>query len=304
MGMNKKLEFVADDSGTRLDRFVAERYPEFSRSYIQRAIKDGHITVNGRPAKDSLKLKQGDRVLAIIPSSRSSSPSPEDIPLNIVYEDGDLMVIDKPAGMTVHPAPGHSRHTLVNAVMAHCPELAGSGSDRPGIVHRLDKNTSGLMVVVKNDGARQFVMNQFKSRSVLKRYIVLVHGHLSPEQGVIEAPIGREPSSRKRMSVVGDGRDARTNYRVLRHIDGYTLLEVTPQTGRTHQIRVHLSAIGYPVVDDDVYGRKASSSLSLNRQFLHACHLGFRLPSSDEWVEFHSDLPADLEEALGSISSF
>jgi 23S rRNA pseudouridine1911/1915/1917 synthase len=204
--------------------------------------------------------------------------------------------------MTVHPAPGHSRHTLVNAVLAHCPDLAADGSMRPGIVHRLDKNTSGLMVVAKHEAARQHLIDQFKSRTVLKRYIALVEGHLSPEEGIIEAPIGREPRSRKRMSIVEDGREARTAYRVLKHTDGCTLLELTLQTGRTHQIRVHLSAIGYPVVGDDVYGRKSPASSLLNRQFLHACRLGFKLPSSGQWVEFRSDLPKDLEGALERIS--
>ena len=300
--MSRKLEFVVSGSGIRLDIYVVERCPQLSRSRIQRMIKEGYITVNGRSVKESLNLKEGDRVQAIIPPSDSPLPEPEDIPLHIVYEDSDLLVVDKPAGMTVHPAPGHSHHTLVNAVLAHCPGLASDESVRPGIVHRLDKNTSGLMVVVKHEDARQYIMNQFKSRTVLKRYIALVEGHLSPEEGIIEAPIGREPRSRKRMSIVEDGREARTAYRVLKYIDGHTLLELTLQTGRTHQIRVHLSAIGYPVVGDDVYGRKSPTSSLLSRQFLHACRLGFKLPSSGGWVEFHSDLPKDLDEALERIS--
>jgi 23S rRNA pseudouridine1911/1915/1917 synthase len=265
--MSIKLEFVVSGSVTRLDIYVVERCPQMSRSRIQRLIKEGYITVNGRSAKESLKLKEGDRVQAIIPPSDSPLPEPEDIPLHIVYEDSDLLVVDKPAGMTVHPAPGHSHHTLVNAILAHCPGLASDESMRPGIVHRLDKNTSGLMVVAKHENARQYIMNQFKSRTVLKRYIALVE-----------------------------------EYHVLKYIDGHTLLELTLKTGRTHQIRVHLSAIGHPVVGDDVYGRKSPASSLMSRQFLHACHLGFKLPSSGEWVEFHSDLPKDLEEALERIS--
>ena len=300
--MSKELELVVTGSGTRLDIYIVGRYPQLSRSYIQRLIKEGYITVNGRSVKESLKLKEGDRVAAMIPDPESSQPEPEDIPLNIVYEDDDLLVVDKPADMAVHPAPGHSGHTLVNAILAYCPDLDADGSMRPGIVHRLDKNTSGLMVLAKHEDARQYIMSQFKSRTVLKRYIALVEGHLSPEEGIIEAPIGREPRSRKRMSVVEDGREARTGYRLLKYIDGYTLLELTLQTGRTHQIRVHLSAIGYPVVGDNVYGRKSPASSLLSRQFLHACHLGFKLPSNGEWVEFHSDLPKDLEEALKNIS--
>ncbi len=297
--MNKKLELIVIRSGTRLDSYVAQECPELSRSYVQRLISDGYITVNGRAAKGSLKLKIGDRVTAIIPPPAPPKPLPEEIPLTIVYEDSDLLVVDKPAGLAVHPAPGHPSHTLVNAILAHCPDLAISGSVRPGIVHRLDKNTSGLMVVAKNDAAHNNLSNQLKVRSMLKRYVVLVHGYLSPERGIIEAPIGRDPHNRKRMAVVSGGREARTQYRVIRYLDNYTLLEVTLETGRTHQIRVHFSSIGFPVVGDEVYGKRPPI---LNRQFVHACCLGFKLPSSGEWVEFSSKLPADLEEALERIS--
>ena len=297
--MNKKLEFIITRSGVRLDRYVAQECPELSRSYVQRLISDGYITVNNCAAKGSLRLKIGDRVTAMIPPPSPPRPLPEEIPLSIVYEDGDLLVVDKPAGLTVHPAPGHPSHTLVNAILAHCPDLAISGSMRPGIVHRLDKNTSGLLVVAKNDVAQQNLSNQLKARSMLKRYLVLVQGHLSPERGIIEAPIGRDPRNRKRMAVVPEGREARTQYRVIRYLDNYTLLEVTLETGRTHQIRVHLSAIGFPVVGDEVYGRK---SPHLERQFVHACYLSFRLPSSGEYAEFRSKLAPDLEEALERIS--
>jgi len=297
--MSKKLEFIITRSGVRLDSYVAKECPELSRSYVQRMISDGCITVNNRAAKGSLKLKIGDRVTVIIPPPAPPKPLPEEIPLTIVYEDSDLLVVDKPAGLAVHPAPGHPSHTLVNAILAYCPDLAISGSVRPGIVHRLDKNTSGLMVVAKNDAAQQNLSSQLKARSMLKRYVVLVQGHLSPERGIIEAPIGRDPHYRKRMAVVAEGREARTQYRVIRYLDNYTLLEVTTETGRTHQIRVHLSSIGFPVVGDEVYGKK---SLILNRQFVHACCLGFKLPLSGDWVEFSSKLPSDLEEALERIS--
>jgi len=297
--MNKRLELIVTRSGVRLDIYVAEQCPELSRSYVQRLISDGHITVNNGASKGSLKLNIGDRIIAEIPPPLSPTPLPEEIPLTIIYEDNDLMVVDKPAGLAVHPAPGHPSHTLVNAILAHCPELASSGSTRPGIVHRLDKNTSGLMIVAKNDAAQRNLSNQIKARSVTKRYLVLVQGHLSPERGIIEAPIGRDPSHRKRMAVVSKGREARTQYRVLRYLDNYTLLEVATETGRTHQIRVHLSAIGFPVCGDEVYGRRTPI---LNRQFIHACYLGFRLPSSGEYAEFRSALPPDLEGALESIS--
>jgi 23S rRNA pseudouridine1911/1915/1917 synthase len=216
----------------------------------------------------------------------------------MVYEDNDLLVVDKPAGLTVYPAPGHPVNTLVNALISRLPELPGS-SLRPGIVHRLDKDTSGLIVVAKNSQAQQNLINQFKTRSVKKTYMVLVKGHLEPEHGIIEAAIGRDPRNRKRMAVVAGGREARTQYTVVKYIGDYTLLEVKPETGRTHQIRVHLSAIGFPVVGDKVYGVK---SPYLSRQFLHASRLGFRLPSTGEYVEFTSDLPPDLAQALKEIA--
>lgn len=296
--MSQRLDLVVKRPDIRLDKYLAEECTELSRSYVQRLIRDGYVTVNGCVAKVSLKLDTGDRITALIPPLKTAVPLPEKIPLDIVYEDSDLLVVDKPAGLVVHPAPGHPRSTLVNAILAHCRDIEINGTERPGIVHRLDKDTSGLMIVAKNDAAQKNLSDQIKARSVLKRYLVLVHGHLSPERGVIEAPIGRDPGSRKVMAVVTAGRDARTRYRVIRYLDNYTLLEVTTETGRTHQIRVHLSAIGFPVVGDAVYGRQSSI---VKRQFLHACHLGFRLPSSGEYMEFSSNLAQDLEEALERI---
>jgi 23S rRNA pseudouridine1911/1915/1917 synthase len=227
-------------------------------------------------------------------------PLAEPIPLTVIYEDADILVIDKPGGLTVHPAPGHPGHTLVNAILAHCPGLATSDEPvRPGIVHRLDKDTSGLMVVAKNDSAREYLVRQFKSRTVSKGYLVLVKGKLSPEKGIIEAPIGRDPHRRQRMAIVEAGKEAATRYQVRKYLDSYTLLEVTPLTGRTHQIRIHLSAIGYPVVGDSVYGMK---STHVNRQFIHAYRLGFRLPSTEQYREFTSLLPVDLEQALEHLA--
>ena len=297
--MSQKISFTAYEEGSRLDSYATSRCPQLSRSHVQRLIDDGLVTVNGRDSKSGYKLRTGDRIVVEVPLPQPIAPQPEDIPLSIVYEDDDLLVIDKPAGLTVHPAPGHSEHTLVNAILAHCPELSINGSIRPGIVHRLDKDTSGLMMIAKNDAAQRALSNQIKDRTVLKQYNVLVHGHLSPEKGVIEAPMGRDPGNRKRMAVVGSGREARTRYSVLKYFKGYTLLEVMLETGRTHQIRVHLSATGFPVVGDAVYGK---ASNVVDRQFVHASRLGFNLPSNGKWVEFTAPLPGDLEEAVGRVS--
>lgn len=293
---------VVDKPGARLDRYVSEHCPELSRTQTQRLIADGHIRVNDRIVKAAHKLDIGDRLTIVMPPPPPSALQPEAIPLNILYEDDDLLVIDKPAGLTVHPAPGHPGHTLVNAVLAHLSGLPDTGDwQRPGIVHRLDKDTSGVMVVVKNSAAHQNLTDQFKARSVVKSYLVLVKGRLTPEDGIIEAPVGRDRGHRERMAVVaeGKGREARTQYHVARYLDNYTLLEVRPETGRTHQIRVHLGAIGFPVVGDRVYGVK---SPRVPRQFVHAHKLGFRLPSSGEYTEFTSELPPDLEQVLKDLA--
>lgn len=297
--MDKSYHFVAEEAGSRLDKFVSEQCLELSRTHAQKLISDGDIKVNENVARASLRLEAGDRVDIIIPPTLPSELTPEAIPLNIIYEDDDLLVVNKPAGLTVHPAPGHPSHTLVNAILAHFPHLTDiSSSLRPGIVHRLDKDTSGLMLVAKNKVAQDNLINQFRTRSVTKSYLVLVKGRLTPERGIIEAAIGRDPRNRKRMAVVSRGSEARTEYQVSKYTGNYTLLEITPETGRTHQIRVHLAAIGYPVVGDIVYGVKSSY---LSRQFLHACRLGFRLPSSGEYVEFTAELPPDLAQALKKI---
>ncbi len=296
----KEYSFLADSSGVRLDKFVGEKCPELSRTHAQKLIAGGFITVNGRPAKSSLKLNAGDSVHITIPPEPPSRLTPEDIPLNIIYEDDDLLVVDKPAGLAVHPAPGHPGHTLVNAVLSYLPGLAENGDSlRPGIVHRLDKDTSGLLLVAKNRVAQANLSEQFKSRSVAKSYLVLVRGKLTPESGFIEAAIGRDPRNRQRMAVVSRGREARTEYHVVRYVGDCSLLEIKPETGRTHQIRVHLAAIGFPVMGDTTYGVK---SPYLSRQFLHAGKLGFRLPSTGRYVEFESLLPPDLAQALKDIA--
>lgn len=298
--MADTYHFVAEAPGIRLDKFVAER-TGLSRGRVQTLILDGHVTVNGSAARPSYKLQAGDRVDVVVPPPQAPSLAPESIPLSIVYEDNSLMVVDKPAGLTVHPAPGHPRGTLVNAILAHCPDLPGVGrSLRPGIVHRLDKDTSGLMIVAKNDVAQASLFAQMKARSIVKRYLVLVKGRLTPERGAIEAPVGRHPRHRQRMAVVSTGRPARTSYSVLKYLEGYTLVEATLETGRTHQIRVHFSAIGFPVVGDSTYGVRVPF---LHRQFVHARYLRFRLPGTGEWVEFQSPLPDDLKQALASLGA-
>jgi 23S rRNA pseudouridine1911/1915/1917 synthase len=295
----KKLQFNSPVPDIRLDKYLTQVLPQFSRAYLQKLIVQGYILVNGQRAKANQRLNKADRITVEI-FTLPAHPLAEQIPLTIIYEDEDMLVIDKPAGLTVHPAPGHPSHTLVNAVLAHCPGLAMSNElMRPGIVHRLDKDTSGLMVIAKNDFAREYLAAQFKSRTVTKGYLVLVRGRLSPEQGIIEAPIGRDPHSRRRMAIVEAGKEASTRYQVRKYLDSYTLVEVTPLTGRTHQIRIHLSAIGCPVVGDPIYGIK---SAHLSRQFVHAYRLGFRLPSTKQYQEFTSPLPMDLEQALGYLA--
>ena len=299
--MSKQLSFSADRSGVRLDLYVSQTGEGLSRSLVQKLIEDGRVTVNGELGKPSRRVKAGDAILVNLPPPEPSPDLvPEEMPLAILYEDDDILVVNKPAGLTVYPAPGHPRHTLMNAVLAHCPEIASiEGSVRPGVVHRLDRNTSGAMVVAKNKMAQLDLASQIKGRRVLKKYLVLTKDCPSPEQGVIEAPISRHPRDRKRMAVVEGGRASRTLYSVTERFNGYSLVEATLQTGRTHQIRVHFSHKHWPVVGDAVYGVEVDW---LSRQFVHARILGFRLRGSGEYVEFRAELPADLREALETVS--
>ena len=295
-------ELIADSEGERLDKYIAFKLPSFSRSYIQKLIDEGRVTVNNRIEKASFKVGVGDAIVIHVPYGDATALKPEAIPLNILYEDDDLMVVDKPAGLTVHPAPGHSEHTMVNALLAHFPELPDSGGDRlrPGIVHRLDKDTSGLVLVAKNRAALANLSQQFKSHSITKIYLTLVKGHIAPETGLIDAPLGRDPRNRKKIAIVGAGREARTGYRVIKYYSsGYSFLEINLETGRTHQIRVHLAAIGFPVAGDVTYGVELPF---LSRQFLHAHRIGFHLPSTGKYVEFTSELPPDLRQALEKIT--
>jgi 23S rRNA pseudouridine1911/1915/1917 synthase len=294
-------ELVADAGGERLDVFLSRKLGELTRSQARRLIEDGLVTVDGRQAaKAGLTLEAGQRVQVTIPSPEPTSPAPEAIPLRIVYEDEDLLVIDKPPGLAVHPSPGHASYTLVNAVLAHCPQLSRIGGEgRPGVVHRLDKDTSGLIIVAKNDEAHLSLARQLKERQVDKTYIALVEGRLEPPEGVIEAAVGRHPRDRKRMAVVEGGREARTRYRVLREVDGRSLVEAQPETGRTHQIRVHFASIGHPVTGDPLYGRRGEAVVP--RQFLHAQRLAFRHPRTGERLELEAPLAEDLELALRGL---
>jgi len=293
----KTHQLTADHAGERLDAFLARCLPELSRTHLKRLIESGFVTIDGRVPKASEKTQAGLEVTVKVPPPEELSLEPEAIPLTIVYQDGDLIVVDKPAGLTVHPAPGHPSGTLVNALLAACPDLQGiSGTLRPGIVHRLDKDTSGLLVVAKNDRAMRSLQSQLTERSVHKTYLALVHGVPKPREGQIEAPIGRSTRNRKKMAVVDNGRESTTRYRVREELPGgLALLEVEPVTGRTHQIRVHLAAIGHPVFGDPLYGR---TSELLGRQFLHAWKLAFRMPVGGREVEFESPLPPDLRVVL------
>jgi 23S rRNA pseudouridine1911/1915/1917 synthase len=308
---NRTIEWVAgpEQAGERLDRAVTERLDGLSRSYAASLVESGAVRVNGvAVSKPAHKVKSGDEVAVDMPAPRPSTVEAEQIPLSVVYEDADLLVIDKPAGMVVHPAPGHSGGTLVNALLAHVPgiELDMGDEARPGIVHRLDKDTSGLIVVAKRRSAHDALSRQMAGRTMLKEYLAVVAGTPRPPQGVVDAPIARDPRDRQRMAVVAGGRRARTRYAVEEPLQGFSLVRATLETGRTHQIRVHLASIGHPVLGDPVYGKrtlKDAARLGLRRQFLHAHRLGFTLPSSGEWREFVSPLPEDLAGVLERLEN-
>ena len=287
----------------RLDRFVADALPDLSRTYVQHLIEQGHVLVDGYHRKSKFKMTPGEIVTVAIPPPEDDRIVPEAIPLAIVYEDRDVLVIDKPAGLVVHPAPGHPRGTLANAVVHHAPDIALGGSNRPGIIHRLDKDTSGLIAVAKTDRARTTLVPQWEGRTVQKGYVTLVAGVVEDDEGTIDAPIGRDPAQRQRMAAIRSGRPAVTHFTVVERFPGATLLEVEIETGRTHQIRVHLAFIGHPVVGDTVYGKVVSvGGIPVERQFLHASRLGFVLPDGRS-VTFRSPLPADLQGVLERLGS-
>ena len=290
----------------RLDVFLTACLPEFSRARIQGLIKDGFVSVdNGMTTKAGRDMEAGNTVVIRIPPPVPSSLVPENIQLDIIFENGDLLVVNKPAGMVVHPSPGHDSGTLVHAALGHVPDLQGiGGEERPGIVHRLDKDTSGLIVIAKNEQAHHWLQEQFRSRAVEKIYLALVDGKPPTPSGRIEAPIGRNTTHRKLMGVVAleKGREAVSGYRTLENFPQHTLLEIHPLTGRTHQIRVHLAFLGCPVVGDLVYGRH-KPSLEIERQFLHAYRLKITLPGEVQPRQFEAPLPEDLQRVLVNLRS-
>ncbi|PWH14199.1 MAG: RluA family pseudouridine synthase [Ardenticatenia bacterium] len=295
------IQLKIDRSGERLDRHLARVLPELSRSRIQQLIRAGLVTVNDKPTKPGMFVEAGMQVTLRIPPSPSETPlEAQPFPLDIVYEDDALLVIAKPAGLVVHPGAGHSHDTLVNALLAYCPTLATDESNRPGIVHRLDRDTSGLLIVAKTERALEHLRAQFKQHRVQKTYLALVYGRPPTPQGIIEAPVGRDPHHRQRMAIISGGRAARTAYQQMASLGDYTLLRVSPETGRTHQIRVHLAWLGIPVAGDRVYGRRREQ-VAMPRQFLHAWQLSFEHPSGIR-LSLKAPLPADLRAVLDALA--
>ena len=300
--MPQQIELIAG-SGVRLDRFLAAELPELSRSHLQNLIKQGQVLVNGIPAtKSGQNLVGGELVELTLPDAEEVPLIAENIPLDIYYEDTDIIVVNKPQGLVVHPAAGHQSGTLVNALLGHCGDLSGiNGQIRPGIVHRLDKDTSGLLVAAKNDAAHIGLAEQWSDHSVKRIYHALLHGVMKENSGIVDAPIGRHPRDRKKMAIeTTHGRDAVTNYRVLQRLPDFTYCECELKTGRTHQIRVHLAHIGHPVLGDPTYGPK-KPPLKLDGQVLHAKTLGFKHPCTGEYLEFDSPLPDYFQQLLEEL---
>lgn len=303
--MNTNFIKVDEDcESIRIDKFIAEMNESLSRTFIQKIIKDGKVFVNNNPVKASYKVCEGDEIYYMVPEAVVPPIEAEDIKLDIRYEDSDILIVNKPKDMVVHPAAGNYTGTLVNALMYHCKDsLSGiNGVQRPGIVHRIDKNTSGLLVVCKNDIAHRHLAEQFKVHSITRRYYAVCCGVLKDDEGVINAPIGRNPNDRKKMAInYNNGRNAITHYKVLERFNGYTYIECRLETGRTHQIRVHMASIGHPLLGDEVYGGIRSGFEKLNGQTLHAKILGFNMPVTEEYREFDSELPQYFIELLEKL---
>lgn len=292
-----KLNYKVNEQKGRIDKVLSEAFQEYSRSQIQNWLKEMHVFVNGEVVKANYKVKQGDTVEVHIPEVKELAVVAQDIPLDIVFEDDDVIVVNKPQGMVVHPSAGHPDHTLVNGLLFHSKNLSGINDViRPGIVHRIDKDTSGLLMVAKNDQAHEFLSEQLKSRKALRKYVALVHGVIPHEKGTIEAPIGRSKENRQKQTVIDGGKPAVTHFKVLERFDEFTLIECQLETGRTHQIRVHLNYIGYPIAGDPMYGPR--KTLVGNGQFLHAQTIGFEHPKTHEELLFSSELPEVFDKQL------
>ncbi|CCZ28778.1 pseudouridine synthase [Firmicutes bacterium CAG:194] len=297
------LEITENQAGERIDRFLADSQ-DLTRSFLQKILKEGEVIVNGKSVKANYKLRKGDRIEFEIPEAVEPDIVAEDIPLSILYEDADVLVVDKPKGMVVHPAAGHYSRTLVNAVMYHCKgELSGiNGVLRPGIVHRIDRDTTGSIIICKNDMAHNEIARQLKEHSINRRYRAIVTGVLKDEEGTIEGAIGRDKKDRKKMAITADGKPAVTHYRVLQRFKHYTYVECVLETGRTHQIRVHMASIGHPLLGDEVYGRR-SDKYKCEGQCLHAMTLGFHHPRTGEYIEVNAPLPPYFEHLLAVLES-
>ncbi|MDW2799527.1 RluA family pseudouridine synthase [Clostridium boliviensis] len=301
--MNQEYDVQAQEAGIRIDRYLSDRNQEISRSYLQKLLKDESVLVNGKPVKSNYKVSASDKIQVSIPEAVEPEIEPEEIDLDIIYEDRDIVLINKPKGMVVHPAAGHYSGTLVNALMAHCrDDLSGiNGVMRPGIVHRIDMDTTGVLIVCKNDSSHNSIAKQLKDHSITRKYYAIVHGSLKEEAGTIHAPIGRHPIDRKKMSVnEKNGRDAITHYRVLERFRQFTFVECQLETGRTHQIRVHMASIGHPLLGDSVYG-PSKCPYRLTGQTLHAGVLGIVHPATGEYMEFHAPLPDYFEDLLRKL---
>ncbi|MBR1599047.1 MAG: RluA family pseudouridine synthase [Lachnospiraceae bacterium] len=304
--MEYHFKYDKDDQN-RIDKYINDELPDSSRSYIQHMIKEGLVLVNGKPCKANYKCRLNDTIDITYEEAKELDVLPENIPLDIVYEDNSIIIVNKPKNMVVHPAAGHESGTLVNALLYHCKDSLSSinGVKRPGIVHRIDRNTTGLLVICKNDKAHNKLAEQLKVHSITRKYHAICHGIIKENEGTINAPIGRHPIDRKKMSINHkNGREAITHYKVLKTFEkGYSYIECTLETGRTHQIRVHMASIGHPILGDDVYGPKNPKIRNLEGQTLHAKVLGFVHPETNEYIEFDSELPEYFTLLLDNLSS-
>lgn len=301
----KEMELIVEskDNGSRLDSYLAENLADFSRSHLKKIIKDGNIEVDGKVEKPRYLIQEGDVIRIRVEEPQVLDVAAQDIPIDIVYEDENLLVVNKPQDMVVHPAPGNYEGTLVNAIMYHCKDNLSSinGVVRPGIVHRIDKNTSGLLVIAKDDKSHNSLAEQFKDHSITRKYNFICHGRISKDEFTVDQPLGRNPKNRLQMAVVQNGKRAVTHFKVLKRFEKFTYLEAQLETGRTHQIRAHMKYVNHPLLGDDLYGPKNASKFNLKGQTLHARTLGFIHPVKGAYVEFEQDLPEYFEKLLRAL---